>query len=204
MASEKALRAVEGREIRQVIVRPPRLHGSLGILVKEPGLLAACPCDVRDERVGSDLERDLERLYREHGGRLWRSLVLSTGSREVADDAVAEAFAQALARGDALRDPLAWIWRVAFRIAAGEMKGTRRTEPLTIDLGEDAPEPAVDLVRALSTLTPHQRAAVVLADYVGYGHRDVARNLGSSVSAVGVHVHRARSRLRRLLEEDDG
>lgn len=159
--------------------------------------------DVRGEKVGADVERDLERLYREQGDRLWRSVVLSTGDRDVADDAVAEAFAQALARGDALHDPLAWIWRAAFRIAAGEMKTRSMAELIGVDLVMDASEPLVDLVRALGALTPHQRTAVVLADYAGYSHREIAQILGSSASAVGVHVFRARRRLRVLLEADD-
>lgn len=153
--------------------------------------------------MGTNLERDLERLYREQGDRLWRSLVLSTGSRDVADDAVAEAFAQALARGEALRDPLAWIWRAAFRIAAGELKSMRAVDPLVADIAEEAPETVIDLARALSELTPHQRTAVVLVDYAGYSHREIAHILGSSVSAVGVHVHRGRRRLRNLLETND-
>jgi RNA polymerase sigma-70 factor, ECF subfamily len=159
--------------------------------------------DVREEKVGADVERDLERLYREQGDRLWRSLVLSMGDRDVANDAVAEAFAQALARGDALRDPLAWIWRAAFRIAAGELKARSMADVLTTDVVEEAPESMVDLVRALAVLTPHQRTAVVLADYAGHSHREIAQILGSSASAVGVHVFRARRRLRVLLEADD-
>lgn len=122
----------------------------------------------------------------------------------MADDAVAEAFAKALARGDALRDPLAWIWRAVFRIAAGEQKARSMISELDVDPADTALEPVADLIRALRDLTPHQRAAVVLADYAGYSHREIAETLGSSVSAVGVHVHRARRRLRRLLEVDDG
>jgi RNA polymerase sigma-70 factor (ECF subfamily) len=70
--------------------------------------------------------RGLERLYREDGARLWRALVAFSGDREVASDAVAEAFAQALGRGEELRDPQRWVWRAAFRIAAGELKDRRR------------------------------------------------------------------------------
>lgn len=161
------------------------------------------PLDVRDETVGTGLERELERLYREHGERLWRSLVLSMGSRDVADDAVAEAFAQALARGGELRDPLAWIWRAAFRVAAGELKARAVVVELSTEIVDEMPEPVVDLIRALGTLTRHQRVAIVLADYAGYSHREIAEILGSSVSAVGVHVHRARRRLRPLLEAGD-
>jgi DNA-directed RNA polymerase specialized sigma24 family protein len=64
---------------------------------------------VHDEAVEADVERDLaepesaedrlERVYRDQGDRLWRAVFLACGSREVADDAVAEAFAQALGAG---------------------------------------------------------------------------------------------------------
>jgi RNA polymerase sigma-70 factor, ECF subfamily len=158
---------------------------------------------VRNETVGKGSERDVERLYREHAGRLWRSLVLSTGNRDVADDAVAEAFAQALARGDAIRDPLSWVWRAAFRIAAGELKARSMHELFTSDVVHEAPEPLVDLVRGLRTLTPHQRMAVVLADYAGYSHREIAEILSSTASAVAVHIFRGRRRLRHLLEIKD-
>lgn len=59
----------------------------------------------------------LERLYREEGEAIWRAVIAFTADVAVADDAVAEAFAQALARGEAIRDPRLWVWSVAFRIA---------------------------------------------------------------------------------------
>ena len=158
--------------------------------------------------VGSDLsapesaERRLEGVYREHGARLWRSVLLASGSREVADDAVAEAFAQALRRGHALRDPAAWVWRAAFRIAAGELKERGRMTTFRAHPAIGMPEPFIDLWRALAQLPMKQRASVVLADYAGWSHREIADALGSTVSAVGVHIHRARKRLRELLEDD--
>ena len=149
------------------------------------------------------VERRLENVYREHGARLWRSVLLASGSREVADDAVAEAFAQALRRGRALRDPAAWVWRAAFRIAAGELKERGRMTTFAVEPVLGIPEPFVDLWRALAQLPMKQRASVVMADYAGWSHREIAKALDSSVSAVGVHVHRARKRLRELLEDED-
>lgn len=142
----------------------------------------------------------LETLFRSEAPRLWRSLVLSTGDREVASDAVAEAFAQALRRGEELRDPRAWVWRVAYRLASAEM-GTRRQRADSRDAeGEyEMPESVIDLVRALQGLTRHQRSAIVLHEYAGYSHREVAGLIGSTPGAVAVHIHRARRRLRTTL-----
>lgn len=170
---------------------------------------------MHDEAVEADIDRDrsgheddeagrrIELVYRQHGARIWRAVLLSSGSREVADDAVAEAFAQALRRGRALRDPEAWVWRVAFRLAAGELKERRRVDVFTDEPAAGLPDPFLDLWRAIAVLPPKQRASVVLADYAGWSHREIAKTLGSSVSAVGVHVHRARKRLRDLLEVGD-
>jgi RNA polymerase sigma-70 factor, ECF subfamily len=158
----------------------------------------------RDLAEPERAEQRLERVYREDGARLWRAVLLASGNREVADDAVAEAFAQALRRGPAIRDPAAWVWRAAFRLAAGELKERGRMETFEEEPMSGLPEPFVDLWRALARLPMRQRASVVLADYAGWSHREIAKALGSSVSAVGVHVHRARKRLRDLLEDDDG
>jgi len=117
---------------------------------------------------------------------------------------MAEAFAQALGRGDAVDAPDRWIWRAAFRIAAGELKERRRvaaSDLLLTSVG--MPEPVEDLVRALRTLSPNQRAAAVLSLYADMSTRDVARILACSQATVRVHLSQARRRLRVLLEETD-
>lgn len=145
----------------------------------------------------------VERVWREQGTKLWRSLVAFTGDPEVATDAMAEAFAQALGRGDAVRDHDRWIWRSSFRIAAGELKARRHRpgredEPVYV-----MPEPIADLVRALGTLSPNQRAAAILHDYADLPTSRVAKILGCSQATVRVHLAHARKRLRPLLEDVD-
>ena len=73
---------------------------------------------------------DLGELYRRESARLWRAVFAYTQDRGIADDAVAEAFAQCLRRGSAIRDPNAWVWRAAFRLAAGELRDRRNVGPL--------------------------------------------------------------------------
>ena len=124
------------------------------------------------------------------------------GDREVASDAVAEAFAQALRRGDAMQDPLRWIWRAAFRIAAGELKERGRFHHASADSGYEPDEPVTDLLEALAKLSPKQRAAVLLHHYAGYPVKEVAEIIGSTTAAVKVHLMRGRNRLRDLLGEE--
>ena len=151
---------------------------------------------------GASTTPDLEQIYRREGPRLWRALFLSTGDRDITDDAVAEAFAQALRRGEAIRSPAAWVWKAAFRIAAGELKErARRAEP-TREERYDIREDPADLMAMLACLSPRQRQVVVLHCYVGYRQREVAQIIGSTTSAVGVHLHRARARLREALETE--
>lgn len=147
---------------------------------------------------------DLEAVYREHGDRLWWAVLAFAGDRDVASDATAEAFAQALRRGHELRDPLAWIWRAAFRIAAGEMKQRGRIVSPIAEPSYDLPEPAADVADALRRLPPQQRAAVVLHYYADRPIREIAEILGTTASTVAVHLHRGRKRLRVLLGDDDG
>ncbi len=147
--------------------------------------------------------RELERLYREQGPRMWRALLAFAGDPEVANDAVAEAFAQALRRGEAIRDPQRWLWRAAFRIAGGELKERGRHAPLSEQPWYEMEEPAVQLVAALAKLSEKQRAAIVLHHAAGYPVREIAVIIGSTSAAVKVHLSRARKRLRELLGPDE-
>jgi RNA polymerase sigma-70 factor (ECF subfamily) len=153
-------------------------------------------------REGRDLGA-IEQVFRDEHHRLWRALVLWSGKPDVASDAVAEAFAQLIARGDGVRDQSAWVWRAAFKIAGGEL-AQRRPDAMPVqDPAANDTDDLVDVIRALGRLSAHQRASVVLADYAGYPHAEVARILGSTTSAVAVHIYRGRRRLRTLLEVGD-
>jgi RNA polymerase sigma factor (sigma-70 family) len=161
----------------------------------------------QDASVTSADLKGLEQVYREQSAKLWRALVAYTGDRGIADDALAEAFAQAIGRGRALRTPERWVWIAAFRIAAGEMKTQERRVA-----GHEPPAPAdpaeaseaVELLDALTRLPPKQRAVLVLHYYGGYKSREIAQIVGSTAATVRVHLSAGRKRLRTLLEVDGG
>jgi RNA polymerase sigma-70 factor (ECF subfamily) len=146
---------------------------------------------------------DLEAVYRQDGGRLWRALYAFAGDQEVASDAVAEAFAQALRRGAAITDVRNWVWRSAFKLAKGDLK--RRSSLLYGAMPEgvvhDA-HPDGELLVALQGLTPQQRAVIVLHYYVDCPVQEIARRTGINPLAVRAHLSRGRKRLRVLLGDD--
>ncbi len=144
--------------------------------------------------------QDLEGVYREHGRRLWWAVLAFSGDPEIASDAVAEAFAQALRAADTIRAPANWVWRVAFRIAAGELKRRGAVAPATEGTYE-MDHRAQEVVAGLARLSPRQRSAVVLHYYGGYTAREIASMTGSTGATVAVHLHRARKRLREILED---
>jgi RNA polymerase sigma-70 factor (ECF subfamily) len=157
---------------------------------------------VQDALVGEEGSADIERLYKAQGARMLRSLLAFSGDPEIASDAVAEAFAQALRRGSEIRDLERWLWRAAFKIAGGELKERRRRAPPAKEGSYEMEAPARDLVVALASLSEKQRMAVILHDAAGYPNKEVAAIIGSTTAAVKVHVARARRRLRELPEDE--
>jgi RNA polymerase sigma-70 factor (ECF subfamily) len=145
----------------------------------------------------------VERAYREHAPRVWRAVLAYSSDREIANDAVAEAFAQVLRRGDDVRDPLAWVWSAAFHLATDELRRRRRYGKLPARATYDLPEPS-SVEAALSRLSPAQRAAVVLHYFGGFRLTEIAEISGISKATVGVQLTRARRRLRKLLEVEHG
>lgn len=173
---------------------------------------------LRDPNVHSEAETQRNRVHRtwiDHHEKLWRSLLGWSGDPDVASEATSEAFAQALRRGDAIEDVGRWVWQASFRIASGLLRDRndrRRTQvghhsldgsrveaaPVTM------PEDTVVLLDALAQLGPDDRTAVVLTLVGGWPSADVADLLGSAPGAVRVRLHRAKAKLRDLLEDSDG
>lgn len=147
----------------------------------------------------------IESVYRREHERLWRSLYAFTGDREVASEAAAETVSQALRRESEIRDPAAWIWRSAFRVAAGLMAARSRHLELVVD---NVPPGAavvhdssmVEFLDLLKTLSDQQRAIVVLRYAGGFTPTDIAPLLDTTPNAVRVQLHRAQAHLRERID----
>ena len=60
------------------------------------------------------------------------------------------------------------------------------------------------LSAALDELPPRLKVLVVLKDVYGLSHEDIAEELGISVTAAKVRLHRGRKKMRDLLYEEAG
>jgi RNA polymerase sigma-70 factor, ECF subfamily len=59
----------------------------------------------------------------------------------------------------------------------------------------------LDVMRALAKLTAKERACLLLVDFVGLDTAEVADIVGGSAGAMRVTLHRARSKVRRSIQE---
>jgi RNA polymerase sigma-70 factor (ECF subfamily) len=146
----------------------------------------------------------IEAVYRHEADRMWRALFAYAADTEIASDAVAEAFAQAIRRGAAIRDARAWVWKAGFRIAAGELKRRSRNTDLIPDGSYLDPEVDTELLAALAKLSDGQRAAVILHYYTDMSVREISARTGMSQLSVRANLSRGRKRLKLLLGERHG
>lgn len=146
------------------------------------------------------VDDDFAEFYRLGFGRLVGSLRSMAGP--AAEDVAQEAFIVAHERWDevaAFDMPLAWVRRVAIRIAGRRTERDRKRAALEARLArrDDPPidDPDVDLVAAVAELPDRHAAAVWLYHVEDRPVVEVADRLGCSVAAAKVLLLRNRRRL---------
>jgi RNA polymerase sigma-70 factor (ECF subfamily) len=154
----------------------------------------------REEAIGA---RDYDRLWKDCGPTLWRGIYAFTGGRrDLTDDVVAEAFARAMQHDHRIRDPLPWLFRTAFRLAAAELRRDGQIAPPVDAKHQDALE-RIELLEALRRMPVGQRAALFLHYYADLSVKEVAQIQGTTIAAAKVRLMRGRRRLKQLLRVED-
>lgn len=146
---------------------------------------------------------------REHD-RLHRALSLTLGDRDLASEAVDEAFARAFARWpqvQRLEDPAGWIYRVAVNWATSwlrkrRLRPTRPIEELDRAVRDQVDDRLADagLSTAVGRLPIAQRSVVVLRFYLDWPVDRIATSLGVPPGTVKSRLHRALGALRAQVE----
>ena len=154
-------------------------------------------------------EESFRRWAGERQLALLRTAVLLTGDRHRAEDLVQEALTKVALRWRRLRDdnPEAYARRILVRDNISAWR-KRRHEVVSdqeprVDVPDHAPatERRMALDLALASLTPRQRAVVVLRYYDDLTERATADALGVSVGTVKSQTHLALRRRREAAPE---
>jgi len=145
-----------------------------------------------------------EEFFEREKAALFGALCLVTRNRHEAEELTQDAFLAVYERWDRVRgmdNPSGYLYRVAMNAFRSWNRraalAARRTLGLTpADRGIEEIEAADAVVRALSPLSPRQRAAVVLVDLLGYSAEEAGRMLGIRPATVRTHASRAHAELR--------
>ncbi len=156
-------------------------------------------------------EAQIEDAYRTRYREFLRVAIAITGHRESADDAVHDAFAEALrTRGDyrgGAGGVEAWLWRAVVNRARNQRRWARLRRQRTEPIGDGRPAPDTVIgdpaVRALVAALPErQRLVLFLRYYADLEYGAIATALGIRRGTVGATLNQAHAALRKRMEVD--
>jgi RNA polymerase sigma-70 factor, ECF subfamily len=163
-----------------------------------------------EEVFAADEARLFEDFFRSEKEALYRTLCFVTRNRHEAEELTQDAFVRVLERWErvsTLEDPRAYLYRTAMNAFRSRYRRALLAAKRTLGaIPADDAIAAVDerdvAVRALATLSPRQRAAVVLIDVLGFPSKDARRMLGIRPSTVRMHASRAHAALKEAMTDD--
>jgi len=163
---------------------------------------------VRPDVVAREPEaRHWEHEYERLRPTLLRALVAATGSYEGVDDAIQDAFEEALRRDPVTHNLPGWIYTVALnRIRRAHRRGkwlASMFDPPSESRELDDAALRIDLMRVLSHLPPRERELLVAKYYLGMTQDEIASALKMRRGTVSGAISRASARLREM-ESDNG
>jgi RNA polymerase sigma-70 factor (ECF subfamily) len=165
-----------------------------------------------------------EFLYRLHSRRVYALCLRMVNNPADAEDLTQEAFLQLFRKISSFRGESAfstWLHRMTVNVVL--MRLRKKTLPVasldeTTEPDEDTGGPRkdigapdlrlsgavdrVNLERSVEKLPPGYRTVFMLHDVQGYEHNEIADIMGCSVGNSKSQLHKARTRLRELLQED--
>jgi RNA polymerase sigma-70 factor, ECF subfamily len=164
-----------------------------------------------------------ERLYQLHSRRVYSLCLRMVGNTAEAEDLTQEAFLQLFRKIATFRGESAfstWLHRLAVNVVLMRLRKKSAVETSLEEVTEPDEESGgprrdfggpdlrltgsidrVNLQRAVEQLPPGYKAVFVLHDVQGYEHNEIADIMGCSIGNSKSQLHKARMRLRDLLQE---
>ncbi|HEX5828960.1 MAG TPA: sigma-70 family RNA polymerase sigma factor [Candidatus Limnocylindrales bacterium] len=181
--------------------------------IRAEAIQASGDADLVARAAGGD-EVAFTRLVALHHDAMARVAFLVTGDLDMADEAVAAAWALAWRRLGQVREPgrvRAWLVSVAANEARALARARRRHPVVEIEaaagvVDRGSPDPFgqsadMDLVNALNRLDPDDRRLLALRYVAGFDSFELGRATGRSASGTRARLARLLDRLRRELTD---
>ena len=172
-----------------------------------------------------DVAAAFEYLYKAHCRRVYSLCLRMIKNPAEAEDLTQQAFLQLFRKISTFRgesDFSTWLHRVTVNIALMHLRRKKPTEILAEDFerctsnGESSSEHGssdtsmfgaierLNLMRAIRKLPSGYKQVFLLHDVIGYEHSEIAGLLGCSTGCSKSQLHKARKRLRCLLQGEQG
>ncbi len=164
-----------------------------------------------------------ECIYRTHSGRVFALCSRMLGNHAEAEDLTQETFLTVLRKIHTFRGDSSlytWLHRIAVNAvlmrlrqkfrprSSAEAADKREDHCKELDENLAAPDlqlagslDRLSLQRAFNRLAPRQKMVVELHDIQGYKHQEIAQIMDWSIGTSKAQLHRARKKLRELLQE---
>ncbi|MEV0384217.1 RNA polymerase sigma factor [Nonomuraea sp. NPDC050643] len=162
--------------------------------------------------MDDDRKNRFEAVYRQTYEQILGYATRRCDSPHDAADVVAETYAIAWRRFDALPDggeARLWLYGVARNVLANHRRGVARHRHRSVELDTDladlytsSPESGVllgEIGRAFRRLPDDDRELISLVAWEGLDNGEIAKVLGCSRNAVRIRLHRARKRMSKAL-----
>jgi len=157
----------------------------------------------------------IEALFEAHHRALLAYALRRAPTPDDAEDVVAEVFATAWRRVDAVPDgdeALPWLYGVARNTVANHRRGAARQGRLRARMEATTPRPAATdgpseegaALDALARLSASDQELLRLVAWEDLTHAEIAQVLNISVNAVTIRLHRARDRFAHALLKGSG
>ncbi len=160
---------------------------------------------------------DFLEIYDQFYQRVRKFILASVRDESVADDLIQETFVRIQEKLGSVRDPAKispWIFRIAYHLCQDHFRALKKSST-----HEEVQEGLVNLQETpvqkkleqgemsqcvqdqLNLLPESLRSVLIFADVMDFNHAEIAAILGLTVENVKVRLHRARKKMKAILEE---
>ncbi len=152
-------------------------------------------------------QRAFEQLYRANVGKVYALCLRLCGQKSLAEDLAQDAFIRAWEKLGSFRGDSAfssWLYRLTSNVVIGHLRKHSKWQIESLDEQKYEKNAAHtrpfgierEIDEALRCLSDTARVVLIMVEYLGYQHNEIAEITGMAVGTSKTHLHRARAALK--------